>query len=432
MSTPARGFVRGSILGAAVARASTQSLGLALTQPFRSEAGRERAAAATDKQIARELFAACGVLRGTALKLLQVLAMEADLLPETYRAEFAAASYRAPPLNRALARRILVAELAVPECLFAAFSLTPFAAASIGQVHAATSHDGEALAVKLQYPNIADGIRGDVALLRGLLRPTRSGSVFAACFAELEARLAEELDYRCEANHTEWFRHHLRLPGVVVPRVTRALSTQRVLTTTRLGGVHLDQWLATHPSQAARDHYGQLFVDLFHHCVFELGRLHADPNPGNYLFLPGGGLGLLDFGCVRQLAPTFGEGLRRIMAPNRRPGDVAEAHRCLGVHYRRDLPQAELGSFLVRWGAWLNEPYRVERFDFGAADDYFARGSAMRSELSHCLERYDGPFLFFGRAHQGLMRTLQRLGAKVRLACDATTTRRDPIATPVV
>jgi predicted unusual protein kinase regulating ubiquinone biosynthesis (AarF/ABC1/UbiB family) len=409
-------LVRGSILGAAAARATAKKAGLAVGQPFRNQVAQENASQKADQEIATILFEACTKLRGSALKIAQVLSTEPELIPLVYRQEFAKASHQVPPINRAMLTKILRTELGEQRSLFADFELQPFAAASLGQVHAAVNHAGVPLAVKVQYPGAAANFSSDIAMLRAVLRSTRYARTFAACFDEVAARFREELDYCHEATNTTWFREQLTLPGVVVPEVHTELSTKRVITTTRLSGKHIDEWLLGNPPQQERDRYGQLLVDLLNHSTFVMGAIHADPNFGNYLFRDDGTLGLIDFGCVKHLEPSFLEAARATMLPGEPEPDATESlHRGLGVVYRHDVPAAELRGFLQRWGTWLDEPYREDFFDFAHSDEYFQRGAQLGRELYGYIERYEGPFVYFGRAQQGLMRILQRLSAKVRM-----------------
>jgi predicted unusual protein kinase regulating ubiquinone biosynthesis (AarF/ABC1/UbiB family) len=366
--------------------------------------------------VAKVLFDACSTLRGTPLKLAQFLATEQEFLSEAYRERFSLASHRVEPINRALVGKILRVELGEPNARFRHFEDVPFAAASLGQVHAATALNGDALAVKLQYPGISDGVTSDLRLVKAMLGPTSLGPLFEACLGELRERLTEELDYRCEAANTAWFSEHLRLPDVIVPRVYPEYTTKHVIATELLAGLHATEYVATHPSQQARNHYGQLLTDLFHHSVFDLRFLHADPNFGNYLFTDDGKLGLIDFGCVRRLDPQFIEALRRLFTEQALDGETVEQlHTTLGVQYRADVSKSELHDFLLRWGQWLLEPHRSEVFDYAQNREYFERGFAMGNEARRFLGHYQGAFLYFGRAHHGLQRLLQTLGATVRV-----------------
>ncbi|MGC4069238.1 MAG: AarF/UbiB family protein [Polyangiaceae bacterium] len=420
-AAPPRGlFARGSILGKAVVSASATRVGLALTQPFRDERGKAVAAVKAEEDMAKTLFEACGVLRGTALKLAQLLATEPELIPEAYRAEFARACHRAPPIGKALVRKLVTREIGVPEARFASFEDVPFAAASFGQVHAATSFEGEDLAVKLQYPGMKESVHTDLLALRTILRSAPQGDVFMPCVEEMRTRLSEELDYDREAEQTNWFREHLRLANVIVPQVHSTHSTRHVLTTERLLGLHLTEWLRRCPSENERNRYGQLLVSLFYHCLFDLGVIHADPNFGNYLFQSDGSLGLLDFGCIRRLSKEQVEAFYDLTDPNHTSSEPIEVtHARLGIRYRTNMPRRERENFLKDWGDWLREPFRTPHFDFSRAEPYFEQGARL-ARLSHrFLEHYDGSFLYVGRAHQGLLRFLQVLGARVQMIRNA-------------
>ena len=165
----------------------------------------------------RILFAALNQLKGTALKASQLLSMELGFLPEGIRRELAKAHYQVTPLNRALVIKLLRQEFgAGPDRLFQTFEPQAFAAASLGQVHAATLADGQAVAVKLQYPGMATSIGSDLALLRTLLSAISLRShtlpkadIVAPVMADIEHKLAEELDYLNEAEQLVWFGQHL-------------------------------------------------------------------------------------------------------------------------------------------------------------------------------------------------------------------------------
>ncbi|HEY5960860.1 MAG TPA: AarF/ABC1/UbiB kinase family protein [Polyangiaceae bacterium] len=406
---------RGKIVGAAALKASARKTRSLLAEPFRNEQERADAADKADADMAKILFDACSVLRGTALKLAQVLATEHEMLPPAYREQFAKASHDVTPIHRALVHRIIKAELGDWREHFSEFCDVPFAAASLGQVHAATNHEGEALAVKLQYPGVADGVASDLSLARAVLKPTRFSSVFESCLDELRERLGDELDYLCEAEHTVWFHEHIRNPMVRTPRVYPEHSTRHVLVTERLPGSDLTTWLATNPSRHMRERYGQLLVELFHECVFERHFIHADPNFGNYLFADDGHLGLIDFGCVRRLDANTLSALRRAyFLFEGDPETIRRIHAELGVKYRASANQVRLNQFLVSWANWASEPYRSEWFDFGQRD-YFERGAVLGEEARHLVEACSGAFLYFGRSQQGLHRLLQALDVSVRM-----------------
>lgn len=408
---------RGRVVGFAAVRAGVKKVGHLTVRPFLTARKKCAADQTNDLAIARIVFNALCTLRGTALKAAQLVAMERGLVPEIYRGELARASSDVPPMNRALVYTILKRELGPPEKSFRQFEWFPFAAASLGQVHAATAFDGRQLAVKVQYPGMADGLKADIEMLRRCLAPTKYRRIFGGCFDEITRRVSEELDYELEARQTTAFGKACSMRDILIPEVATDLSIGSVLSLGRIDGLHLEAWLATSPSQADRDRYGQLLVDFFHYGTFVQHAIHADPHPGNYLYREDGRLGVIDFGCVKHLEPGLLKDLRRLTDPTTLI-DLAEhkaLHGRLGIHYRSGIDNPSFVRFFSDWVAWLGEPYRTEVFDFGPSHDYFRRGAVLAQAFYRYIDHYDGSFIYYGRAEHGLMRLLERLGARVRM-----------------
>lgn len=214
----------------------------------------------------------------------------------------------APPMDAALTRAVLRAELGHPiEELFASFDDEPMAAASIGQVHRAVLHDGRDVVVKVQYPGVAEAIRSDLAnaellatFLRFLTAASGMKADIRALAQETTARLTEELDYRHEAEmitrFSDLYRDH---PFIRIPEAVPELSGDRVLTMTYLAGI---DWAA---AQLADQDLKNSWAEAIHRFTYANCRqsnlMHADPHPGNYRFGLDGTVGFLDFGCVRIL-----------------------------------------------------------------------------------------------------------------------------------
>ncbi|MBT9495410.1 MAG: AarF/ABC1/UbiB kinase family protein [Paucibacter sp.] len=427
-------LARGAIAGLAVARAGVAHLSHRAQALARSEEQAAQARLAHEAKLGRILFAALNQLKGTALKASQLLSLELGFLPEGMRAELAKAHYQVTPLNRALVIKLLRQEFGRgPDELFAQFEPSAFAAASLGQVHGATlvnaEGEGEAVAVKLQYPGMAASIGSDMAMLRTLLQTLGRGSdtlpnaaIIERVLADIEAKLAEELDYSQEAEQLRWFGQALAgRPGLVVPQTFAHLSSKRVLTMQRLPGLHLNEWLATGPSQAERDHFGQLLFDTFMFSLFELRRLQADSHPGNYLFMADGRLGLLDFGCTKQIGPMFCEGLASAWsALLRRPCDfkrVQQAYLDLGL-IAPNLSAAEFGDALMpalaATQAWQTAPFAVAVYDFGRHPDMPRSDPAQQRQAVRYLQALTPELPYFDRAYLGLVLMLRALGARVR------------------
>ena len=135
-----------------------------------------------------------------------MLSMETSLLPAAYQQELCKSYHQVPSLGRPLVRKLIVQELgSSPENLFNSFNTTAMAAASLGQVHAATNYEGKALAVKLQYPGIDVSIKNDLKIVRAIVKRTKPANLLLTALDEIEARLYEEVDYRREAKNTHWF-----------------------------------------------------------------------------------------------------------------------------------------------------------------------------------------------------------------------------------
>jgi predicted unusual protein kinase regulating ubiquinone biosynthesis (AarF/ABC1/UbiB family) len=416
---PEGALARARIAGATAVKLGVGQLSHRAKRPFLSKAECEADRQALDDKQARLLFDTLSKLRGTALKVAQMLCMEAELLPEAYRRELEKSCHRVPPLNRVLVRKALIEEFGQPpEVLFAEFDAEAFAAASLGQVHAGRLHDGRRVAVKIQYPGIHVAIDSDIALMRQFARGMPNARLALQSLAEIHARLREEVDYRQEAANTIWFQQRLGDGPVRVPAVIPERSGTRVLTTDFVEGVHLEEWLKTTPTQAARDLAAQRLYDLFVHSALNLRRLHADPNPGNTLFAADGSITLIDFGCVKDLSPGFIETLPQVLKAYLDDDSAAlfSAYEKLGM-LRRAVATRFYEDTLRPFGRWLVEPLRDETFDFGANADYTARGKDVIQGLQRIrgLDRLADEFVFFDRTIYGLCKLFERMGARVRL-----------------
>ncbi|MDD5030950.1 MAG: AarF/ABC1/UbiB kinase family protein [Rhodoferax sp.] len=420
-------LARSAIVGVAVARAGVAQLAHSARQRVQAASSTDLKQQAHDEALGRIAFQALNQLKGVALKASQLLSMDLGLLPESMRQQLARAHYQATPLNRALVLKLLRQEFGQgPDDLFAQFEPQAFAAASLGQVHAATLHTGEEVAVKLQYPGMATTMQSDLQLLRLLL--TTLGQHSAAMpspqllertLADISTTLAQELDYVQEAKQLQWFAQHLPSPLLVVPQPVPSHSTTRVLTMHKLSGLHLDAWLASHPSQAERDHYGQLLFDLFIHSCFCLQHLQTDPHPGNFLFMPGGQLGLLDFGCTRKLDPAFCHNLARAWcAVLRSPKDTAAlqtAYSQLGLidpAMSEAVFCTELLPALQAMQDWQVLSFRSAVYDFGQLPLPPRPGTQHQQVMQH-LKAVPPDLPYFDRAHLGLVQMLRSMRARV-------------------
>jgi len=210
-------------------------------------------------------------------------------------------------MSAELAASVVTEELGLPpERAFARWDPEPIAAASIGQVHRAITLDGRAVAVKVQYPGIAETIAadlGNVALLRRMLRVTAPSQDVDALIAELRERVLEELDYRREADNQRllaaYYDGH---PTIHVPGIIGELSTRRIVTSELATGARFSELASW--SQEERDLAAETIYRFVFRSLYEVHAFNGDPHPGNYLFHGGGRVTFLDFGLVKHFSPN--------------------------------------------------------------------------------------------------------------------------------
>jgi len=364
----------------------------------------ERADAATGERaaaLARELVEQLGHMRGAAMKIGQVLStVDFTAIPASEREQFkrtlAALRDDVPPLPWAKIERLVRSELGRPvERHFAEFEHDAFAAASIGQVHRAVTRDGETVAVKIQYPGMAEAVESDLrnlGLLLPLVKRLAPGLDARALAAELRERVAEELDYEIEAqNHRAVARGWRGHPFVHVPTVHTALSSRRVLVTELLEGLRFED--VKRLDDAARDRFGEIVFRFFFGTMNQLGRASGDPHPGNYLLLADGSVGFLDFGLMRVVDPAY-LAAEQAVACAVVAGDAAAVHaRMAALGYLPDPAAFEPERLLAQLqlaGEWYFEP-GPRRITPEYVSDLMERGSSPRSVYFDDLRRMTLP-----------------------------------------
>ncbi|MEL6538338.1 MAG: AarF/ABC1/UbiB kinase family protein, partial [Bacteroidota bacterium] len=265
---------------------------------------------------AEDIYNALSELKGSALKVAQMMSMDKNMLPGAYQEKFTMAQYSAPPLSYPLVVKTFQKYFGKsPDQIFDTFTKNAVNAASIGQVHQATL-DGKKYAVKIQYPGVADSVSSDLKMVRPLAtRILNISSVELEHYmAEVEGKLLEETDYELELRRgkeiTEACSH---LPNLRFPKYYEEYSGPRILTMDWLDGQHLPEFNASQPTQEVRDRVGQAMWDFYHHQIHELKQVHADPHPGNFIISDDGQLGVIDFGCVKEITDEFYSGYFKLL-----------------------------------------------------------------------------------------------------------------------
>src|SRR6201995_2429649 len=257
---------------------------------------------------ASDIYESLSELKGSALKVAQMLSMDKNLLPQAYTDKFSQSQYNAPPLSGPLIVQTFKKYFGkTPDKIYDKFNVRSSNAASIGQVHQAEL-DGKKLAEKIQYPGVGDSISSDLKLVkpfafRMLGMSERELDVY---MKEVEERLLEETDYELEVRRSIEFSNACAgLDNVVFPKYYPELSSKRIITMDWLEGKHLREFLQTNPSQQLRNKIGQALWDFYNFQQHELRAVHADPHPGNFMITPEGKLGIIDFGWRKERLADF-------------------------------------------------------------------------------------------------------------------------------
>lgn len=373
-------------VGSTQARISMTYLAAWLRSGFADREGKERLRSEAHLAAGLKLLATMGYLRGAVMKVGQLLANLPEVVPEEIAETLGALHFEAQPMHYAMVREVFLDELGqAPEGLFAEFEKKAFAAASLGQVHRARLKSGEEVAIKVQYPHMARTIKADLANLRLLLKPLTRSSDWPHLqegVRDIEEMLAMEADYRREAQFCRAARllFDEEADGVVIPRVYEQFSSRKILTIDYLPGQHLKDFLATNPPQALRDHYAELLATVSLRFYYRGRSLFADPHPGNFLFMPDGRLGVVDFGCTRHFSDREWQ-IQSDLEQAYFAGDASTIRRLIAESCYLDPGETELLDTLSRALVWQLEPMASEGlFDWGDGE-FFRRGVVIYGEL---------------------------------------------------
>jgi predicted unusual protein kinase regulating ubiquinone biosynthesis (AarF/ABC1/UbiB family) len=370
------------------------------------------------------LAAALGNLKGPIMKAAQLIATVPDALPPEYANELMKLQSEAPPMGWAFVKRRMAAELGTDwQAKFKSFEHTPAAAASLGQVHRAVSHDGKLLACKLQYPDMQSAVEADLSQLDVVLAIHRrmDPAIDTREIAkEIGARIREELDYRREAKHAALYQNMLKdVPEVRVPNVWSELSTGRLLTLDWLEGKRLLEYKAH--SLEARNRIAEAMFKAWWLPFSRFGVIHGDPHLGNYTaFEEGGepaGINLLDYGCIRIFPPKFVDGVVDLYHGLRDVDGARVVHAYETWGFRK--LSNELIDVLNIWAGFIYGPLmddRVRTIADGVKPAEYGRREAFRV---HQALREKGPvtvpreFVLMDRAAIGLGGVFLHLAAEL-------------------
>lgn len=384
---------------------------------------------------AKDVYQALSNLKGSALKMAQMMSMDKNLLPKAYTDKFSMSQYSAPPLSAPLVMKTFLSSLGKsPSELFDSFSANAQNAASIGQVHLATKN-GKQLAVKIQYPGVAESISSDLKMARPLAVQLLSlnDAEIERYFKEVEERLLEEADYELELKRSmEITEACSAIPNLFFPKYYPELSSKKIITMDWIKGSHLKEFLKTNPPQSARNQIGQALWDFYHFQIHELKAVHADPHPGNFLFTEDGKLGIIDFGCIKVIPDDFYSSYFQLINPD----ILMNEEQMIAIFYELefllptdapDLKQTFIQIF-KNMIELLGRPFAVHRFDF--SDDsyvkevynFFEQVANMKELKQGNAARGSRHGLYVNRTYFGLYTLLNDLKAEIETTKPANLT----------
>jgi aarF domain-containing kinase len=369
-------------------------------------------------------------LKGAAMKAGQLLSLDAaDYFPPEAVEVLSKLQGKAEPIDWSIVREVLVADLGEEKIRdFKGLSIVPAASASIGQVHRARLVvDGveRDVAIKIQYPGIADSIDSDLKILKtlasSLLTVTGRRIDLDETFDELRLVLHQEANYDLERKHMEEYRGLMNsLPGFIVPQAIPAYSSKRVLTMTWEEGISLQDWLATSPPLEQRNQIGRKLLDLYCREFFDWGFVQTDPNYGNFLIRPKTlDLVVLDFGATLHYSPEFRAGYVHLLRQigSRNPAAIIDASISFGLISDRE--STETRRLLAEMMISSLEPFRegAQPFHFKNLE-YVKKQRATLQEFTQSLRHSPPPkkILFLHRKLGGIFSFLKKLEAEIDVA----------------
>ncbi|GLB48952.1 ABC1 kinase family protein [Neptunitalea lumnitzerae] len=377
---------------------------------------------------AADIYDGLKSLKGSALKVAQMLSMEKNLLPSAYVEKFSLSQFSVPPLSAPLVRKTFKKYLGkYPEDIYDHFEKDSVNAASIGQVHKATK-DGKQLAVKIQYPGVAESISSDLAIVKpvAIKMFNLQGKDSDKYFKEIEHKLVEETNYELEVKQSKEITEACSvIDNIHFPKYYEELSSERIITMDWMTGVHLSEFTKIPFSQEVGNKLGQALWDFYMFQIHGLRKVHADPHPGNFLVNKDNELIAIDFGCIKEIPESFYVPYFELAQQNVFEDEALfmEKMKELEIFKEDDTPE-ELTFFKALFKEMLGiftSPFNQEEFDF-ASDDFWNAIAALSERYSSdpTIRKMNGNrgskhFLYMNRTFFGLYNLLHDLKAKIEV-----------------
>jgi predicted unusual protein kinase regulating ubiquinone biosynthesis (AarF/ABC1/UbiB family) len=375
---------------------------------------------------AEDIYDGLKSLKGSALKVAQMLSMDKSFLPQAYVEKFSLSQFSVPPLSAPLVLKTFKTNFGKsPYDIFDEFNANSINAASIGQVHKAVKY-GKKLAVKIQYPGVANSISSDLALVKpiAIRMFNLQGKDSDKYFKEVEDKLIEETNYLLELKQSqEVVKACEKIENLIFPEYYPEFSSERILTMDWMTGKHLSEFTAVNTNQEIANKIGQALWNFYMYQIHILKKVHADPHPGNFLVNDENQLVALDFGCMKQIPnefyiPYFELIDKKVINNPKLFSDKLFELEIL----RSDDSKEEIDYFTTMFYDLLSlftQPFQEENFDFSDAEFFgniaklgerFAKDTNLRKMNGN---RGSKHFIYMNRTFFGLYNLMFDLKATI-------------------
>ncbi|MBV2166982.1 MAG: AarF/ABC1/UbiB kinase family protein [Kaistella sp.] len=374
---------------------------------------------------AEDIYDSLKELKGSALKVAQMLSMEKNILPLEYVEKFSLSQFSVPPLSAALVKKTFRKYFGRnPDEIYDYFSPESINAASIGQVHQASLGD-KVLAVKIQYPGIRESISSDLKMVKPMaikmFNIKKEGS--ETYFKEVEDKLYEETDYNLELNSSLAFADECsHLPNIIFPNYYPELSCEKIITMDWMHGIHFSDFTKKHHHDQDLNLVGQTLWDFYMYQMHVLKKVHADPHPGNFLVSEDNKLLVIDFGCIKEVPLDFYNPYFELAKKENldNPAIFLEKLHVLEILREEDTAQEKefFSKLFYELLELFTRPFNQEYFDF--SDKNFFREIAELGQRYAKLNDIKGMntnrgsrhFIYINRTFFGLYNLMHDLGSK--------------------
>jgi len=385
----------------------------------------EQAKTRLDENNADDIYDGLKQLKGSALKVAQMLSMEKSILPQAYVEKFSLSQFSVPPLSAPLVLKTFKKYFGkLPEEIFDTFNPNSVNAASIGQVHLAEKA-GKKLAVKIQYPGVSESISSDLAMVKPIAIKmfNISGKDSDKYFNEVENKLIEETNYLLEVQQSkEIVAACKHIPNLKFPNYYQELSSERIITMDWMQGEHLSEFTAYNKDTEKAHTLGQALWDFYMYQIHVLKKVHADPHPGNFLVSKNGDLIALDFGCMKTVPEDFYVPYFELAEPKVLDNTKLFTEKMYALEILKEEDSKEERAFFLEMFHELlslfTKPFHQEVFDF--SDPYFFNAISemgQRYSKNTDLRKMNGNrgsqhFIYINRTFFGLYNLMFDLKAK--------------------